>query len=137
VLADHKPFGHRLWNRVQLVGYSRDKVMASVAIKVCLNCETPLVPTMVFSGAEWFCMKCRQEFPLFNCERVLRTEELNTKLNVLTEEFVSIAKDCIPRGSRRADCAKCTVRSEYHLEHATLEQLERSKEAYVKLKGII
>ena len=98
-------------------------------IAVC--CGTPLVWTFMFSGAEWYCRKCKAQIPMLNVERIDSTPDMVKEKAENADWFFEIAKDCIPLGSRRRGCEKCN--SENHLDHATPKELALSIVAYGKL----
>ena len=103
-----------------------------VSIAVC--CDTPLVSTMIFSKAEWYCIKCRTALPLFNAERINWTPELEKKSEANDKWFREVTAGYIPPRCFMRDCQKCdTSRDEYHIDHATKEELEKSKTAYANL----
>lgn len=96
---------------------------------ICCICETPLVPTFIYSGAEWYCVKCGREYPYMSCEKVDWREDLAAESDRLNTAFRELTKDCIPRGARKRDCEKCSA-GEYHLDHATDEELQASLRGY-------
>jgi len=103
---------------------------------VAVCCGTPLIWTFMFSGAEWFCRKCKSNLGMMNAESILATPELLKEKKENNLWFDEIAKDCVPRGCRFAKCEKCD-KGEYHIFHATLEEKEASKKAYSKLWGTV
>lgn len=109
---------------------------------VCHRDGNPLISTLIFSQAEWFCMECRNAYGLMNVDREPWTEELQQKLDEQKAEFEELRKDCIPHGSYRRDCDQCMCRGEFnnkprtpHIEHASAEAKQASKVAYSKLYG--
>lgn len=106
-------------------------VASHCSIAVC--CGTPSIWTFMFSGAEWFCRKCKSQLPMFNATKIDGTPELEAEKEANTEWFRSIAKDFIPRGGRLKGCDKCERGEGDHIDHASPEDLEKSKVAYAKL----
>lgn len=109
---------------------SSGDVASPCSIAVC--CGTPLIWTFMFSGSEWYCRKCKRDFPMFNAHKIDGTPELTAEKNENEQWFRAIAKDCIPRGAKKRDCEKCEG-GEYHLDHATEEERAASRRAYAML----
>jgi hypothetical protein len=98
-------------------------------------CGKPLVNTMIFSGAEYFCPDCKGTYGIFCSPEKVERNDANEKLQEERQEtFNEMRKDCIPYGAQRIDCDKCKGR-ETHRQHATPEELAASDAAYAKLLG--
>ena len=106
--------------------------MSTEKIAVC--CNSPLVFTFVFSGAEWYCRTCKGAFGIFDVEYIPVTPELVDERDRNKALFLSIAKDVIPRGSRRINCELC-ANGEYHANHAAEDEIKKSTAAYLELTG--
>lgn len=120
------------WDGIEDGAPNRKARQMSDRIAVC--CGTPLIWTFMFSGSEWFCRECKRAIPMMNADRVESTPELEAAREQNEQWFREIAKDCIPRGGRLRDCDKCSA-GETHLEHASDEDKQRSREAYAKLQA--
>lgn len=101
--------------------------------EMAMHCGTPLVPTMKFSKAEYYCRECGETFGMFDgFERTPVTPELSAAMEENIAWFRDASKDLIARGMRRRDCAQCEA-GEYHSEHCGDEAIRRSDEAYRRL----
>lgn len=101
-------------------------------------CGTPLVATFVFSGAEYYCVRCGSTYGMFDVPRKIETPALREERGRNIEAFDSVAKGAIARNSLHHDCEKCNAPGKpdgYHHQHATSEQAAASEEAYAALKG--
>lgn len=101
-------------------------------------CGTPLVTTFVFSGAEYYCVRCGSTYGMFDVPRKIETPALREEWGRNRAAFDSVANRVIPQNSLRLDCEKCAAPNRpngYHHEHATSEQAAASDEAYAALKG--
>lgn len=97
-------------------------------------CGEPLIWTFCFSSSEWYCRVCKQDFPMFNVERKTTTQELEKKKIENEAWFHDISKDYIPYRAFKKDCTLCNS-TEPHWNHATEEEKEKSKKAYLILKN--
>ena len=97
--------------------------------RIAVCCGTPLVSTVMFSGAEFFCVKCASTIPLFNAERVDSTPELVKEKESNVAWFRETASDYIPPGCWKSSCGKCNRGGEHHIDHATDEEKKRSEVA--------
>ena len=107
-------------------------------IKFGMCCGTPLVATLLFSGAEYYCVRCGSTYGLFDVPIKIETPELREENHRNVEAFHSVAKGAIARNSLHHDCEKCNAPGRpngYHHQHATSEQAAASEEAYAALKG--
>ncbi len=102
--------------------------------RVKIHCGTPMVPTMMFSGAEFYCISCGSTQGLFgSAPSTPETPELLEESKENQERFKKVAADCIPMGCMFPDCEKC--KHEQHLNHAGQEDLGKSDAAYNLLAG--
>ena len=100
-------------------------------IVVC--CDTPMVWTFAFPGAEWFCRICKGVLPMFNAERVKATPELEEAKAANAMWFSEVSKDWIPETAFFSDCHKCEKDHEHHIDHATDEEKAASVIAHLAL----
>ena len=98
-------------------------------IAVCPNCENPLIATLAFAGAEWFCWECRWRGSMFNSKDIDSTPELVKKLKSDTSKFDEIRDDLWLGGECIIGCKKCKERKERHAHHLTKREKERSERA--------
>ena len=98
-------------------------------------CGAPLIPTMKFSGAEYYCRTCRNIYGMMVCpEEVEMTTEMQALFDADVKWFRGASKDCIPRGARYGDCDQCQHNcDEPHSDHAATDALEKSRRAYAAL----
>ena len=102
--------------------------------RVKIHCGTPMVSTMMFSGAEFYCISCGSTQGIFgSAPNTPETPELIEEWQKNKERFKKVAADCIPGGGMFPDCKKCN--HEQHLSHASQEDLEKSDAAYKLLAG--
>lgn len=98
-------------------------------------CGKPLVHTMIFSGAEYFCPDCKGQYGIFGAPEQIEAIEANRQLQAERQAaFLEMRKDCIPYGSQRIDCDKCGG-WENHRNHATPEEITASEVAYAVILG--
>ena len=98
-------------------------------IHVCPNCENPLIATLAFAGAEWFCWECRWKGGMFYSKDIVSTPELIKKLKSDTAKFDEIRDDLWLGGERVTGCKKCEVGNDRHVHHLTKREKERSQKA--------
>lgn len=101
-------------------------------VKIAMCCQTPLIRTFAFRGAEWFCRECKSSYPLMNVERVDSTPELDRMKEENSSWLATAKKGFIPGGSRRQGCDKCRD-GEFHIEHATDQEKTDSQNAYARI----
>lgn len=98
-------------------------------ICVCPVCGNPLIATMAFAGAEWFCWECRWKGGVFHEKTINSAPELEKKLEVDTVKFDEIRHDLWLGGQRVAGCKKCEKRKELHAHHLTKKEKARCERA--------
>jgi len=101
-------------------------------IELSIHCGTPMVQTLMFSGAEFYCVVCGETQGIFGTRSIEETTTLLHEMKKNERYFVKIAADCIPSGSRFPECEKCN--SENHNMHASKEDLDKSDSAYLALR---
>lgn len=89
----------------------------------CPNDGEPLVPTMVFSQAEFYCLECGSRFGFLAPRAAKQTEELAARYKVLLAEWEeNVGGRLLIAGGWRDDCEKCRPRGESHVAHAAEEE---------------
>lgn len=96
---------------------------------VCPDCSRPVLPTMVFNQAEYYCPSCKHAFGLLDVASVADSAELVEEKVALSEQYEPFLKQCIAYGMKRMDCDKCN-QGEYHRDHATTYEVLASDRAY-------
>lgn len=97
-------------------------------------CGLPLVSTLLFSGAEWYCSKCCNTYGFFDVPRVVDANpKIKAQHTTLTDKFHELANACVPRGCYMKDCARCKANDGEHHTHLTDDEREASDAAYQKL----
>ncbi len=100
-----------------------------------VHCGTPMVGTIMFSGAEFYCVKCGTSQGMFGTMDTQATPELQRELEENEKKFREVAADLIPAGAQFDKCGTCQGKKEDHRLHASHEDLEKSDKAYQKLYG--
>ena len=90
-------------------------------INICIQCGTPVVGTMKFSGAEWLCVNCGQTMGMLNTLIVESTAELVRQMNSAHARWNQYKNRIIGEGAQKLSCDKCHG-DEKHAEHATEEE---------------
>jgi len=99
-----------------------------------IHCGTPMVRTYAFSGKEYYCVKCGETDGIFGpASTAQETDELIRQLERNFKIFFEDSLACIPIGARFNVCELC--KHEQHLDHASQEEIEASREAYKLLAG--
>ncbi len=106
-------------------------------IEYKIHCGTPMVATIMFSGAEYYCVICGETQGIFGpAETVPETRELIDGAERNDKLFKQAAGDLIPMGAMFPNCEQC--RKEQHGNHASQEDLKKSDEAHKLLaNGIL
>ena len=99
-------------------------------IELCPNCKKPLVWTFMYAGNEWYCLNCKNSYPMF-CDSISIEENdedfkyYELQQRIYKNIFKVIEKDLVPKRCYRNKCKKCESRQEYHYQHLTdLEKLK-------------
>jgi len=109
--------------------------MGKETIELKVHCGTPMISTLMFSGSEFYCVKCGWDEGVFGpAETIFWTPELNEEGKRNQTVFREIADVCIPAGCRFPNCKKCNDGQD-HLLHASNGALRKSDEAYKLLAG--
>ncbi len=101
--------------------------------QITIHCGTPMVRTFMFSGAEFYCVKCGNTEGIFGGIDINETDELLKEWKENEKLFQKIADDYIPKGGMFLNCEQC--KREEHLLHASQEDIKKSDEAYKLLAG--
>ena len=100
---------------------------------MAMCCNKPLVPTLMFSYAEFYCLHCKSTYGMLEAPQSVEvTEELNDIRTAQKKQFQELSKDCVPRGCKFQKCEQCQ-KGGYHSEHMTDEERRASDAAYQKL----
>ena len=110
-------------------------------IELCPVCEQPLVWSFIYPGCEWYCINCKEGYPMF-CDSI-SIEKSNEnykyyeiKQKVYSDIFKAITKDFVPNRCYKNKCKKCEDRTEYHSKHLTEKEILKDKVAKEILKRI-
>lgn len=110
-------------------------------IRVCDDCDTPLIWTFAFPYAERFCINCGHTGGMLGTGKdVDATRDVVFKKKLVNALWKVIygRKGLIPTGSQRTNCKKCTTSNEYHYNHLTKAEKEcdsLAREWLKKLEG--
>lgn len=89
----------------------------------CPSCRTPLVCTLAFRGAEFYCLECGAAYGWLSPTAVETTPELNEKLAEIEREWEELGgPKLIGGGMMLKACERCSSHDEPHLSHATEEE---------------
>jgi len=103
--------------------------------EIAMCCGTPLIWTFCFSHAEYYCRKCGANIGMMGVRGVETTPKLERESEENEKWFKDIMDDHIPFNCKFDKCEECQKPgSTYHHQHATPEQLEKSKQALEILK---
>lgn len=94
-------------------------------VATCLTDGAPLVSTIAFRYAEFYCLECGTSTGIFGpaVKGEDETPELLAKMEAATAEWVTLADGLIPEGGRLKDCS-CCEKGEDHVVHARESELE-------------
>jgi hypothetical protein len=92
----------------------------------CPNCKTPLISTLVFRGAEWYCWRCRATYGLLESVSVPCTPAIRARLQKKRLWFDKHAKHIWTAGAKKRGCKKCET--EMHASHL----MDTEKAAHAK-----
>lgn len=103
------------------------------AVAMCPDCGVPLIGTVLFARAEFFCRTCRGTFGFLEPVGAPETPEL---LEVIERDrvwFRAMASGAIPRGGMLSACATCSETNRPHELHTTEEEWAASNKAFKRL----
>jgi hypothetical protein len=105
---------------------------------ICINCYTPLIYTLCFAGAEYYCLNCGETFGMFDVSARELTKGEIIKLKVMIKVWTTLYRNMIPRSAyTKSNCGKCKIQRDHNL-HLNKEEIIRDKIASKmlnKLKG--
>ena len=102
--------------------------------RYAMCCGLPLISTLLFRGAEWYCSKCCNTYGFFDVPRVAdATPKIKAQNKALADKFHELSKSCVPRGCYMKDCARCKANDGDHTAHLTDDEALASGAAYKKL----
>lgn len=102
------------------------------SIALCPRDGAPLISTIAFPKAEFYCLDCGGRFGFFDPDSGEPTPELRDRLEAAEAQWDEHVGDrLIPPRSWRIDCDLCAPHTEYHAEHAT--EQERAADAAARL----
>ena len=105
-------------------------------IAICKNCGEPLNSTMMFSGAEYYCLNCSSTYGCFNIITKDKTKELKYTKEVYENVFKSLYEYITPYGCYKRKCDKCKEMNEYHSQHLSEKEIIQDKIARELLNKI-
>jgi hypothetical protein len=78
---------------------------------LCPDCVTPLIATIAFSGAEFYCLDCGARLGFLNTRAANRTTALVEDRAVRQAEWdAHVAGDLLVEGGWHDDCEECGAR---------------------------
>ena len=113
--------------------------MNNEKIKVCSNCQFPLLWTFLYDGAEYYCMNCQSSVGMMGAgDDVPVTAELKAKYRVAKDVFGALRKHLLGGGRfTRRTCKKCREGIDpYHGSHLTEKEKQRDKVADLFLDAL-
>ena len=109
-------------------------------IKVCHNCDFPLLWTFLYNGAEYYCLRCGGSTGMLGGgKNVEETKELRAKYVVAKKVFEALRPFLIGDGCyTKNNCKKCkNGKDKYHTKHLTELEKEKNEIASEILKNLI
>lgn len=105
----------------------------SYGVACCPRCadKPPLISTMVFPGAEFYCLDCGGHYGFLE-PIASHGPEIEARLVQYQEEWdENVGKKLVGPGRfwRFDDCDKCVPGGEYHGQHLTQEEITADDEA--------
>lgn len=98
-------------------------------LATCPNDGTPLISTIVFSGAEFYCIECGQKFGWLSPRPVEPNEENNAWYERIKAEWDEHVGNKLLGRFWRDGCDQCSQRKGYHCVHATEAEIEADRKA--------
>lgn len=105
-------------------------------IAMCPRCVVPVVMTMAFSHAEFYCLDCGAHLGFLSPVAADVTDRLLEQLAARKAEFEQLGgADLIAPFSYHRDCASCSIATrESHDMHGTDEERARHDAALIALE---
>jgi len=105
-------------------------------LRLCDRCEHPLISTMAFRGAEWYCPNCGMVAGMFSGHRVKVTPSRIRKHEGDLRWWAGVRKHLFIGGECLVGCPKCeAVIREPHTRHLTDEEKEKQAWALAQLEA--
>lgn len=99
-------------------------------IAMCPSCNVPLVSTMAWPRAEFYCLDCGRHLGFMSPVGAEETPELLEDMESRRVEFEENAGSKLVGDFWLEDCDECDPgRSSYHSAHATAEDWEEHEQA--------
>lgn len=104
-------------------------------IAMCPRCVVPLVMTMGWSHAEFYCLNCGAHLGFLSPVPADETPRLLEQMHATGAEFERLGgKDLITAGGYRTGCSQCIIAlGESHDRHATDDERARHEAALTAL----
>ena|SRR5438105_3982592 len=97
--------------------------MTDRPMAVCPRDGAPLIPTMVFRGAEFYCLDCGARLGYLSPTPAEATPELEARYDALKAEWDEHAgQKLLTDGAWLDACEKCRPGGEPHSAHATSDE---------------
>jgi len=91
-------------------------------IACCPNCDNPVISTIQFPRAEWFCWACKWTGGIFDAKSKDLTASNQKKLDADQKTFDKASEGYVGVGCRFTKCEKCKNNNEDHRVHWTDEE---------------
>lgn len=111
-----------------------DSRVRTAKMAVCPRDGAPLISTMAFSGAEFYCLECGAHLGWMSPRGVESTPEVEARYESLLAEWDEHAGRKLLIRGWYGDCDRCSSHREYHTEHATDEERAAHAAAMTWLK---
>jgi len=104
-------------------------------IRVCRDCDTPLIFTFLWAYNEYYCINCGVPTEFLGNKYMVLTRELKAKKTVVEKFWKGLRKSMLPNGRyQMTGCKKCGP--EDHNHHETPLEKEKSRIAYQMLESL-
>jgi len=94
----------------------------------CPSCKAPLICTIAFSGAEFYCLECGRTCGWLDPYRLFGQKVVDRQA-ALQAEWDEHAGDQLLGNFWRDGCAECATHEGYHSQHATDEERQADRDA--------
>ena len=103
---------------------------------LCPNCRAPLISTLDFPGAEFYCLECGHKCGFMSPVAGAPTPELNARYIKLKREWDEhAANKLLFHSGWLSNCEKCEPHQEPHRDHATPDDWAAHQDAWEWLKA--
>jgi hypothetical protein len=101
----------------------------------CPNCGAPLISTLDFPGAEFYCLECGRKCGFLSPHPLEATPEVEAQHSALQAEWDEhVGRRLLFHNGWLHDCEKCKPHAEPHSEHATDEEWAAHRKAALWLE---